>query len=85
MTDHDDIFDITEVMEDQMARGIARDLAIKILASLVSQMVGDQYGAIVQGHLQAIQTTDGNDDIAVTEKIASHFRDLMTEEDTDDD
>lgn len=77
MADHDDIGEISEVVGDQMARGIARDLAIKLLASLVSQMVGDQYADIVQGHLRAIEGAESDIDAEVNEKIAEHFRDLM--------
>lgn len=77
MTDQADIGELSEVVGDQMARGIARDLAIKLLASLVSQMVGDQYGGIVHGHLRAIEGAETDVDAEVNEKIADHFRDLM--------
>lgn len=80
MADLDDVAQMSEILEDQMARGIARNLAIKLLASFVSQMVGDQYQEIVRGHLRAIDGVDTDIDADVNTKIAEHFRDLMVVE-----
>lgn len=83
MTDHDDIGVLSEVVRSQMAEGIARDLAIKLLARLVSQVVGSSYADIVQGHARAIEEPDpGNDEMNA--QIASHFRRLMLEEEDAD-
>ena len=75
--------DLAEVVRDQVAQGIARDLAIKLLAGVVSQMIDqDHYDEIVQGHLKAIQQleeSDGTSDTEMNEKIAAHFHDLLIE------
>lgn len=82
MSVENDLHELSEVVQDQVAHGIARDLAIKLLAGLVSQAVDkDAYATIVRGHIQAIQRleADGEGDTEMNEKIAAHFEDLLLE------
>lgn len=78
----DELADLAEVVRDQVAQGIARDLAIKLMAGLVSQMVGeDQFKELALGHLKAIQRleADGDTETEMNDKIADHFNDLLLE------
>ena len=84
MSDRDDIGVLSEVVQTQMAEGIARDLAIKLLARLVSEAVGPGYAAIVQGHARAIVASDSAENDEMNAQIAAHFCRLMIEEDDGD-
>lgn len=78
-----ELADLAEVVRDQVAQGVARDLAIKLLAGLVSQMVDeDQFRDVVMGHLKAIQSLDpdGEADTEMNDKIADHFHELLLAE-----
>ena len=80
MSVQSELADLAEVVRDQVAQGIARDLAIKLLAGLVSQATDEeQFREIVLGHLKAIQRleSDGDSDTDMNEKIADHFHDLL--------
>ena len=73
-----ELADLAEVVRDQVAQGIARDLAIKLLAGLVSQMVDeDQFRDLVMGHLKAIQRIEADGDAEMNDKIGEHFHDLL--------
>ena len=75
-----ELADLAEVVREQVAQGIARDLAIKLLAGLVSQMVdGDQFKEVVLGHLKAIQRLDADEDAdtEMNDKVADHFHHLL--------
>lgn len=76
----DELAGLAEVVKDQVAQGIARDLAVKLLANLVSQMVDEeQFKEIVLGHIKAIQRleTDEDSDPEMNDKIADHFSNLL--------
>jgi hypothetical protein len=76
----EELADLAEVVREQVAQGIARDLAIKLLAGLVSQLIDEgQFQEIVHGHLKAFQglEADGNSEMEMNEKIADHFHDLL--------
>lgn len=76
----DELAGLAEVVKDQVAQGIARDLAIKLLANLVSQMVDvEQFKEVVMGHLKAIQRLEADEDSdpEMNDKIADHFSNLL--------
>ena len=51
MTIQSELADLAEVVRDQVAQGIARDLAIKLLAGLVAQATDeDQFREVVMRH-----------------------------------
>lgn len=75
-----ELADLAEVVREQVAQGIARDLAIKLLAGLVSQMMDeDQFKEVVLGHLKAIQRLDADEyaDTEMNDKVADHFHHLL--------
>ncbi|MDX7951233.1 hypothetical protein P7D22_08590 [Lichenihabitans sp. Uapishka_5] len=78
----EELADLAEVVRDQVAQGIARDLAIKVLVGLVAQMVGeDQFKELAVGHLKAIQRLEAGDEAEteMNDKVADHFHDLLIE------
>lgn len=80
MSVESELANLDEVVRDQVAQGIARDLAIKLLAGLVSEMVDEeQFQNVVFGHLKAIQRlgSEGDSDVEMNEKIADHFHNLL--------
>ena len=80
MSIQSELADLAEVVRDQVAQGIARDLAIKLLADLVARATDEeQFREVVLGHLKAIQSleSDGDTDTEMNDKIADHFHDLL--------